>query len=61
MTSNLKPDLRVQFCGIELRNPVIAASGTFGYGVEFEDIDWRICDQGSFKRADGRQSATANY
>jgi dihydroorotate dehydrogenase (NAD+) catalytic subunit len=32
------PDLRVRFCGIELRNPVIAASGTFGYGVEFEDI-----------------------
>jgi dihydroorotate dehydrogenase (NAD+) catalytic subunit len=31
-------DLRVRFCGIELRNPVIAASGTFGYGVEFEDI-----------------------
>lgn len=38
MTSTQKPDLRVQFCGIELRNPVIAASGTFGYGVEFEDI-----------------------
>jgi dihydroorotate dehydrogenase (NAD+) catalytic subunit len=38
MTSSPKPDLRVQFCGIELRNPVIAASGTFGYGVEFEDI-----------------------
>jgi dihydroorotate dehydrogenase (NAD+) catalytic subunit len=38
MTSNPKPDLRVKFCGIELRNPVIAASGTFGYGVEFEDI-----------------------
>ncbi|MGB6933617.1 MAG: dihydroorotate dehydrogenase [Acidobacteriaceae bacterium] len=38
MTSNPKPDLRVRFCGIELRNPVIAASGTFGYGVEFEDI-----------------------
>jgi dihydroorotate dehydrogenase (NAD+) catalytic subunit len=34
----LKPDLRVTFAGIELRNPVIAASGTFGYGVEFEDI-----------------------
>jgi dihydroorotate dehydrogenase (NAD+) catalytic subunit len=32
------PDLHVTFCGIELRNPVIAASGTFGYGVEFEDI-----------------------
>ncbi|MHB1936496.1 MAG: dihydroorotate dehydrogenase [Acidobacteriaceae bacterium] len=38
MTSSPKPDLRVNFCGIELRNPVIAASGTFGYGVEFEDI-----------------------
>jgi dihydroorotate dehydrogenase (NAD+) catalytic subunit len=31
-------DLRVSFAGIELKNPVIAASGTFGYGVEFEDI-----------------------
>ena len=31
-------DLRVRFCGIEFKNPVIAASGTFGYGVEFEDI-----------------------
>jgi len=34
----VKPDLRVQLCDIELVNPVIAASGTFGYGVEFEDI-----------------------
>ena len=25
-------------CGIPLRNPVIAASGTFGYGIEFERI-----------------------
>jgi dihydroorotate dehydrogenase (NAD+) catalytic subunit len=32
------PDLRVRLCGIELRNPIIAASGTFGYGVEFADI-----------------------
>ncbi len=38
MTVNQKPDLRVRFCGIELRNPIVAASGTFGYGVEFEDI-----------------------
>ena len=28
--------LATSFCGIALRNPVIAASGTFGYGVEFE-------------------------
>jgi len=31
-------DLSVTFAGIELKNPVIAASGTFGYGVEFEDV-----------------------
>ena len=30
--------MHVRFAGIELRNPVIAASGTFGYGIEFEDI-----------------------
>ena len=29
-------DLRTTLCGIELTNPVIAASGTFGYGLEFE-------------------------
>jgi dihydroorotate dehydrogenase (NAD+) catalytic subunit len=28
--------LAVEICGITLRNPVIAASGTFGYGIEFE-------------------------
>jgi len=38
MTRTHEPDLRVKFCGMDLRNPVIAASGTFGYGVEFEDI-----------------------
>src|ERR1700676_1436674 len=31
------PDLSVSVAGIALKNPVIAASGTFGYGVEFED------------------------
>ena len=32
------PDLSVSFAGIVLKNPVIAASGTFGYGIEFEDV-----------------------
>lgn len=31
-------DLTVSFAGLSFKNPVIAASGTFGYGVEFEDI-----------------------
>jgi len=30
--------LAVSLCGIALRNPVIAASGTFGYGIEFEHL-----------------------
>jgi dihydroorotate dehydrogenase (NAD+) catalytic subunit len=34
----MKPDMKVRFAGIELANPVIAASGTFGYGIEFEEI-----------------------
>lgn len=28
---------RVNICGIEFKNPVIAASGTFGFGREFEE------------------------
>jgi len=35
---HIKPDMRVTIGGVELRSPVIAASGTFGYGIEFEDI-----------------------
>src|SRR5438067_4521315 len=34
----MTPDLRVEIAGIRLKNPIIAASGTFGYGVEFEDV-----------------------
>ena len=38
MTAARTPDLNVTIAGIPLKNPVIAASGTFGYGVEFEDV-----------------------
>lgn len=31
-------DLSVNVCGVELKNPVIPASGTFGFGREFEEI-----------------------
>jgi dihydroorotate dehydrogenase (NAD+) catalytic subunit len=37
MTSS-DPALAVTLCGIRLRNPVIAASGTFAYGLEFEKL-----------------------
>ncbi len=31
-------DLSVSLCGVPLRNPVIAASGTFGYGTEYASL-----------------------
>src|SRR3954471_16133502 len=31
-------DLSVRFCGLQFKNPIIAASGTFGYGLDLEDI-----------------------
>ncbi len=31
-------DLRVNIKGLELKNPVMTASGTFGYGVEYADF-----------------------
>jgi dihydroorotate dehydrogenase (NAD+) catalytic subunit len=37
-TGGNSPDLSVSFAGIPLKNPIVAASGTFGYGVEFEDV-----------------------
>ena len=37
-TPKTPPDLSVNLGGIPLKNPIIAASGTFGYGIEFEDI-----------------------
>ena len=37
-TRDKGPDMRVTVAGVEFRSPVIAASGTFGYGVEFEDV-----------------------
>ncbi|MBQ4544348.1 MAG: dihydroorotate dehydrogenase [Oscillospiraceae bacterium] len=42
--------LNVNLCGIELDNPVIPASGTFGYGYEFAEIyDINVLGTFSFK------------
>lgn len=32
----IKPDMTVEIAGLKLKNPVMTASGTFGYGLEFE-------------------------
>ena len=31
-------DLNINLNGLELKNPVLTASGTFGYGLEFQDF-----------------------
>ena len=42
--------LSVDLCGIELDNPIIPASGTFGFGYEFADLyDINILGTFSFK------------
>lgn len=33
-----RPDMKVDLAGTELRNPVMPASGTFGYGQEYKDF-----------------------
>jgi len=35
---NREPDLSINIAGVKLRNPVIAASGTFGFGREYEGL-----------------------
>ena len=43
-------DLRTTLCGIELDNPIIPASGTFGFGYEFAELyDINILGSLSFK------------
>jgi dihydroorotate dehydrogenase (NAD+) catalytic subunit len=38
MTGHREPDLSVTVAGVSLNNPVMTASGTFGYGREFADL-----------------------
>ena len=43
-------ELKVNLCGIELDNPIIPASGTFGYGYEFSEYyDINMLGTFSFK------------
>ena len=43
-------DMKVNLCGIELDNPVIPSSGTFGYGYEFSELyDINMLGTFSFK------------
>ena len=31
-------NLSVEICGVKLKNPVIGASGTYGFGREFNEL-----------------------
>ncbi|MFI3323793.1 MAG: dihydroorotate dehydrogenase [Rikenellaceae bacterium] len=45
-----KYDLSVELCGLQMDNPVVPASGTFGFGEEFNDYyDINILGSFSFK------------
>ena len=49
--------MQMSVCGISFRNPVLAASGTFGYGIEFE----KLLDQKSAYRLESIPSALLFY
>ena len=58
-------DLSVQLGSLQLRNPLIAASGCFGYGVEYADaVDLAVARrrgrQGALPRRARRPSAAAH-
>lgn len=43
-------EIKIELCGIELDNPIIPASGTFGYGYEYAELyDINILGSFSFK------------
>src|SRR5580698_4322005 len=38
MSGKATGSMEMTVCGIRFHNPVLAASGTFGYGIEFEKL-----------------------
>lgn len=38
MKNDIAVDTKVNICGIEFKNPIITASGTFGYGKEYSEF-----------------------
>lgn len=50
--------LSVNLCGIELDNPVIPASGTFGFGYEFAELYDINCSAHFRSRAQQRTLAS---
>jgi len=59
------PRLEISLCGITLKNPVLAASGTFAYGSGIREPGrpqraWGLVVKGLSARAYGREPAAAN-
>jgi dihydroorotate dehydrogenase (NAD+) catalytic subunit len=57
------PDLSVTIAGVRFKNPVIAASGTFGYGLEYSELldveaIGGICTKGLTFKARGGNTGT---
>ena len=51
----------VNLAGVELKNPVMTASGTFGSGAEYSGFEgaWRGCDEGCCECAVAGESDAA--
>ena len=30
-------DMKINYCGVEFKNPIVTASGTFGFGIEYDE------------------------
>lgn len=43
-------DLRTKIGALELKNPVMTASGTFGYGLEFADFVASLTDRRNYRQ-----------
>ena len=66
MKSKTSPQMAVNLGRLKLKNPVMTASGTFGYGEEYADyVDLNklgaIVVKGSVAETPSGKSAAANY
>ena len=34
---------KINFCGVEFKNPIVTASGTFGFGMEYNERYIKQC------------------
>ena len=48
---------KINFCGVEFKNPIVTASGTFGFGMEYNEFV-SIEEDGGFGAKEYRERET---